>query len=43
MCLQGFPVATVTFYDTKMTESFSAIIGVLYAGADPGFDEGGLG
>ena len=28
--LQGFPVATVTFYVTKMTESFSAIIGVWY-------------
>ena len=26
--LQGFPVATVTFYIAKMTESFSAIIGV---------------
>ena len=26
--LQGFPVATVTCYVTKMTESFSAIIGV---------------
>ena len=25
MFLQGFPVATVTFYVTKMTESFSAI------------------
>ena len=24
--LQGFPVATVTFYVTKMTKSFSAII-----------------
>ena len=26
--LQGFPVATVTFYVTKMTKSFSAIMGV---------------
>ena len=26
--LQGFPVAKVTFYGKKMTESFSAIIGV---------------
>ena len=28
--LQGFPVAMVTFYVTKMTKSFSAIIGVRY-------------
>ena len=28
--LQGFAVATVPFYNTKMTESFSAIIGVWY-------------
>ena len=30
VCLQGFHVATVTFYVTKMAESFSAIIDVWY-------------
>ena len=28
--LQGFPAAMVTFYVTKMTKSFSAIINVWY-------------